>query len=220
MHKLILVILLLYFCLGNATAERVKLLTIDKKADHLMFDALFTNGLRIDGIHYLKGRVAKRWLLQIRSPSGTKLSTSNYDEEIKPISSADFVELLDVILSKVSNRKDIGLDVIQIDLRFIPDVWNESVLAVKHAAKSNIGLVDHKDKSTGLALLTAIQQSELLAKTCAMVENHSYKCVSFPVGINPISFQRAYFGKNWEEIVRADDAGISESTWFGISITD
>jgi len=219
MHKLILVILL-FFCCGNATAERIELLTIDKKADHLVFDAVFTNGLRIDGIRYLKGRVAKRWLLQIRSPSGTKLSTSNFDEEIKPISSADFVQLLDTILSKVSNRKDIGLDVIQIDLRFISDVWNDSVLAVKHAAKSNIGLVDHKDKPTGLALLTAIQKSELLAKTCAMIEKHSYKCGSSPVGINPIAFQRAYFGENWEEIVKAEDAGISESTWFGISIAD
>lgn len=221
MKKMFLIALLLMVCSCNAPAKKIELQSATNESNSdVVFNVVFSNGLQIDGIHLRYQLLGKRWMLQLKLLTGMGFPTSEPNVDIIAVSTDEFVELLDVMLTDISSRNQGDLDVIQVDLRLVSEVWNESVLAVQKAAKSNKGLVMHKDKTTGDALSVSIEQSELIEKTCALLEEHSYKCDDIPIGTNPIAFQLPYQKKGWDNIVTATDAGIHEASWFAIRIAD
>lgn len=220
MNKVALILFVLIACGCNASPEKLELETSDIGSGDVTFKATFPGKLQVDGIHLLYEGLGKRWLLQLKSSTGMKLTSPESNKAGNTISADEFTELVGAILDEVANREDVFLNEIQLDLRLVSGVWNDSVRAVKESAKSNSGLVMHKDKSTGVALLGAIQQSELLNKTCTMLAKYSYTCDANPVGINPIAFQYSFLNQEWVRVVNSVDAGIHESMSFSIVVAN
>ncbi|AMX02293.1 hypothetical protein [Microbulbifer thermotolerans] len=219
MNKIALIIVVTLIACGcNASPKELKLEVFDSDPSDIRFKATFPEGVELDGIHLRYENLGKRWLLQLKSSTGMRLTSAESNKSGNTITVSAFIELVSSILTEVANRKEVSLNEIQLDLRLVSEVWNDSVYAVKESAKTNSGVVMHKDKSTGFALLGAIQKSDLLVKTCTTLAKYSYACDSTPIGIDPIAFQCPFLNQDWDEIVGSVDAGIHEAMSFSIVV--
>ena len=222
-----LVTLILIAYSSNSSAGKITLQSEKGDSDRIVFNGEYTvfnaeyaNGLRVEGINLLQERLGKRWMLEFKNVRGTSVSYSKPGKGIIPIPTENFIELLDTVLADISKREDVGIDTIHLDLRLISELWNDIVLSVKKAASSNKGLVKSKDKATWTAMNNAIKHSQVLVEICALLKDYAYECDEYVAGTNPIAFQPPFSGQEWGVVINAEDAGISDSLWFGIDVAD
>lgn len=215
MKSIYFLVLIMLFSLDcHSMPGSVNLTVVEKQDGFFRFDISSSNEYEINNVVLQYEGLGKRWLLQFKAKSGLEVASSN--SKADSITVDEFLEALNILILYIGKNEDIGLDEIQMDLRLIDSTWNAVVLAVKNAASFNIGLVMHKDKSTGGALLNTLQKSKLIVNVCKQLVEYSYKCSSNPVGINPIAFQNFYLRKQWKTISNSTDAGIYESASFSI----
>ena len=79
------------------------------------------------------------------------------------------------------------------------------------------GPVLPKVKAIDNAALQAIKTSRQVEQICETVLVLGHRCVDH-MSLNPIAFEESVVGSSWDELKDAPDYGLSDLTWFGLTI--
>lgn len=180
------------------------------------------NGTEVDNVMLMRDRIDGVLVLQYRGHNGLEVrgltSRENEQDESRFLSIDEFVELLDSTYGLVSQETE-GATIrrIQFDAILVRDTWQELVAAVSRATADLDGKITPKVRVVDEAALHVILQSRQLEQTCAILRKHDQACLRH-VSVNPIVFQPDVLGKSWGDLRSLKYHGISESTWFGVTV--
>lgn len=180
------------------------------------------NGTEVDNVVLMRDRIDRVLVLQYRGHNGLVLREltprDDKQRDTRSLSADEFAELLDSTLNQVGQGIE-GETIrrIQFDATLVRDTWQEIVAAVSSVTTDLDGQVRPKVEDVDYAARQAILQSRQLEQTCAILREHGRACMSH-ISFNPVVFEPSVLGKRWRDLQSFENRGISESTWFGVTV--
>lgn len=217
-----LMAIFLVVLLVSATASCTQTHSVNLKwnqitAEEVLIDVILPSGIEVKGIRYRKENLAKKWLLQLKSTSGTTIQLGN--KYSSSMSHQDFAELFAVLVSSIKEKNHGQLDIVQIGLGFISELWEDTSAFLREGAVQSNFKLSGKDLELAKKISYSLKNSLVLKTLCDELVRIQKSCVQNYVDMNPVTFEHEYIGKNWSHVVMLPSLGMPlNELWFGVNL--
>lgn len=185
----------------------------------LLMNMKLASGTEVGGIRYKQERLSKKWILQIKSSSGTTIDSVNKDFE--GLSVKEFQTLFTKLVTFIKDKNNGQLDKIQLGLGTINDVWKDTQKFILSDAVAKNHKLKSKDLYLAKLVSSHLMKNLVVNEICAEVVNIQKSCKNKFVSMNPISFKDEHSGKELSQVTTLPDLGISiDKIWFGLNLNN
>lgn len=187
--------------------------------NEITIDAYLPSGVEVRGIRYRKDNLSKKWLLQFTSTSGIMLQFGIKQPASLPIK--DFNSLFSELVSFIEKNYNGQLDRVHIGLGLITELWEDTTHFLRQGAVPSNYKLKPKDQNLAKKISSHLATSSILKVLCDEAMQIQKVCKNNFVGMNPITFEPDYIGKEWSQVETLPNTGIpTDKLWFELSLSN
>lgn len=183
----------------------------------MLIDVTLPSGVEVKGIRYRKEKLAKKWLLQLKSTSGTTIHSSQ--GRVNSLSQRDFKDLFAELISFIKKNNDGQLDRVQLGLGIITELWEDTASFLRKGAVPPSYKLKPKDLNLAKKISSHLKDSPMLKALCEEAVQIQKVCKNNFVSMNPITFEQDYIGKEWSQVNKLPNTGVPlDELWFSLNL--
>ena len=224
-----IVVLLSLFLSATASCSQTSSAQLKWKSisdNDMLIDVTLPSGIEVKGIRYRKERLTKNWHLEITNTTGSIQSISEMtihssNGEVNSLSQQDFKDLFSELVSFIKKNNNGQLDRVHIRLGFVTELWEDTASFLRQDAVQSNYKLKPKDRHLARKISLHLKDSSILKALCEEVMQMQKACKNNFVGMNPITFEPDYIGKEWSQVEMLPNTGIpTDKLWFGLSLSN
>lgn len=188
----------------------------------ILIDVVLPSGVEVKGILYGQERLAKKWLLQIKKETASfeNIAILSNQGETNGLSEQDFSVLFTELISFIKDNNG-QLDEVKLGLGVITELWQGTASSLRDGIVPSNYKLTPKDQHLANIISSYLTESLILKSLCEDSMQIQRVCKSNFVGMNPITFEQDYIGKEWNQVDELPNLGIPlDKMWFGVELTN
>ena len=218
--------LLLSTAAFSSPASSAKLTWTSLSENDMLIDVILPSGVEVRGVRYRKRPIMDDWYLQIRSYVGlsqnpVKTTIHSSHGEVKNLSAQDFNDLFIAVIPFIKHNNNGQLDGVHLDLGLVTELWEDTASFLRQGVVPSNYRLKAKDRDLAHQISVHLRSSSILKKLCEAAAQLQKTCEDNFVGMNPVTFESEYIGKEWHQVDMLPNTGMPiDRLWFGLSLID
>lgn len=218
--------LLLSTAAFSSPASSAKLTWTSLSETDMLIDVTLPSGVEVRGVRYRKRPIMDDWYLEIQSETGSIqhiLETTIHSShgEVKNLSAQDFNDLFIAVIPFIKHNNNGQLDGVHLDLGLVTELWEDTASFLRQGVVPSNYRLKAKDRDLAHQISVHLRSSSILKKLCEAAAQLQKTCEDNFVGMNPVTFESEYIGKEWQQVEMLPNTGMPiDRLWFELSLID